>query len=58
MYVRALVSYDDRDKAKTRGYYWSAPQRIWWRSFKESDYLMEKDTCGFPTALLESAPEG
>lgn len=58
MYVRALVSYDDRDKAKTRGYYWCAPQRIWWRSFKESDYLMEKDTCGFPTALLESAPEG
>jgi len=57
LYVQALVSFDEKDKAKTRGYYWCAPKKIWWRSFKASDYAAEKDTCGFRTALLPGSPE-
>jgi DNA polymerase III subunit epsilon len=57
VFVRALVSFDDKEKAKARGYYWCGPQRIWWRPFKESDYTEEKETCGFPTALLQKSPE-
>jgi len=57
VFVRAMVTFDDKEKAKARGYYWCAPQKIWWRSFKESDYLGEKDTCGFQTTLLQGAPE-
>lgn len=57
VYVRAMVTFDQKDKAKDRGYYWYQAGKIWWRSFKHSDYLAEKDTCGFPTMLLDKAPE-
>ena len=57
LYVQALVTFDEKEKAKERGYCWYAPQKLWWREFKESDYLAERDTCGFVTRLLERAPE-
>lgn len=57
LFVQALVSYDDREKAKGRGYYWCAPQKMWWRTFKQSDYLADKEVCGFRTVLLQGAPE-
>lgn len=57
LYVQALVSFDEKEKAKERGYRWYAPTKLWWRPFKQSDYVAEKDTCGFRTALLEKAPE-
>ena len=55
--VQAIVSFDDKELAKARGYYWCAPKKIWWRTFKQSDFLAERDTCGFRTQLLEKAPE-
>ncbi len=57
IYVQAVVSFDDKDKAKARGYYWCAPRKIWWRTFKESDYVVEREACGFRTAVLSGAPE-
>lgn len=57
VYARAIVTFDQKDKAKDRGYYWYPKGKIWWRSFKQSDYLAEKDTCGFVTMLLEKPPE-
>lgn len=57
LYVQAVVSFDDKDKAKARGYYWHGPNRIWWRTFKQSDYTAEKDVCGFVTRILPASPE-
>jgi DNA polymerase-3 subunit epsilon len=57
LYVQALVSFDDKEKAKARGYYWCGPQKVWWKAMKQSDYAAEKDACGFRTALLPKAPE-
>lgn len=57
VYLRALVSFDDKEKAKARGYYWCGPQRIWWRAFKESDAVAEVQACGFQTAVLSGCPE-
>ena len=57
LFIQALVSFDDKEKAKARGYYWCGPRKIWWRSFKQSDYAIEKDACGFPTRTLAEAPE-
>lgn len=57
LFVQACVSFEDKEKAKARGYYWCAPRKIWWKSLKESDYVAEKDTCGFRTVLLQGAPE-
>ncbi len=29
--VAALVSYDDREKAKAAGFAWDGPSKTWWR---------------------------
>jgi DNA polymerase-3 subunit epsilon len=52
LYVRALVDFDEKEKAKLLQFHWSAPQKIWWRGYKQSDYVGMKDTCGFNTQLL------
>lgn len=35
--VQALVSYSDRELAKTAGFSWNAPQKIWLKQVKECD---------------------
>lgn len=57
VYLQALVSFDEKEKAKERGYRWYAPGKIWWRSFKSSDAEVEVAECGFKTNRLERAPE-
>lgn len=57
LYVAAIVSYEEKDKAKERGYRWCGPQKTWWRKFKSSDYAADKDVCGFRTVILEGPPE-
>jgi DNA polymerase-3 subunit epsilon len=59
LYVRAIVSFDEKDKAKERGFRWCASQKLWWRSFKQSDYQRElsSNRFAFPTALLREKPE-
>lgn len=57
LYVQAVVSFDEKEKAKERGYKWCAPRKIWWRQWKSSDYEAEKDVCGFRTIVLPGAPE-
>ena len=57
VYVQAIVSFDEKELAKARGYRWYAPSKLWWRSFKLSDFEADKLECGFRTQLLERAPE-
>jgi hypothetical protein len=57
LYVQALVSFDEKELAKARGYRWYAPTKTWWREFKKSDFEADKLECGFRTQLLERAPE-
>lgn len=57
VYVQALVSYEEKEKAKEKGYRWFAPTKTWWHAYKESDWLAEKETCEFRTAMLLGAPE-
>jgi hypothetical protein len=52
LYVRAFVSFDEKEKAKVLQFHWSAQQKIWWRGYKQSDYVAMKGTCGFNTELL------
>ena len=52
LYVQAVVSFDEKEKAKELGFRWFAPDKIWWRSQKSSDYEAMKSTCGFKTRLL------
>jgi DNA polymerase III subunit epsilon len=57
LFVQALVSFDEKELAKDRGYRWCAPKKIWWKSAKQSDHEAEKLECGFRTQLLDKAPE-
>lgn len=57
LYVQALVSFDEKEKAKELQFRWYAPQKIWWREYKSSDFAAIRDTCGFRTQLLTKAPE-
>lgn len=57
VYVAACVSFDEKEKAKARGYYWHGQSKTWWRAFKASDYEQERETCGFRTIVMPHAPE-
>jgi DNA polymerase III subunit epsilon len=57
LFVQALVSFEEKELAKERGYHWCAPKKVWWRSWKSSDYEADKMECGFRTQLLNGAPE-
>jgi DNA polymerase III alpha subunit (gram-positive type) len=57
LYVQAIVSFDEKELAKERGYHWCAPKKIWWRSWKQSDFEVDKFECPFRTQLLNGAPE-
>ena len=57
LYVQALVSFEEKELAKERGYHWCAPKKIWWRSWKSSDFEADKLECGFRTQFLNGAPE-
>jgi DNA polymerase-3 subunit epsilon len=61
LFVEAIVSFQEKDKAKDRGYRWFAgsqtARKCWWKQFKASDYEIERETCGFDTFILPGAPE-
>ena len=52
LFVQALVTFDQKEMAKELGFHWFAPDKIWWRSMKSSDFEAMKPTCGFQTRLL------
>jgi DNA polymerase-3 subunit epsilon len=42
MKVRALVSYDNRELAKSAGFAWDADRKIWWREvFEDEEFSFE-----------------
>lgn len=57
LYVQAVVSFDEKEFAKERGYRWCAAKKIWWKQLKQSDYEAEKFEYPFRTQLLAEAPE-
>ena len=52
LFVQAVVSFDEKEKAKELGFRWFAPEKVWWRQMKSSDFEEIKDNCGFKTRLL------
>jgi len=50
--VKANVSYDDREKAKNRGYRWDKPTNSWVKYVKESELDMEKSEVNFEVAIV------
>ncbi len=48
----AVVSFDDKDKAKARGYRWNGETRQWVRSLKAHLVPREIEECGFRVDVL------
>lgn len=46
--LEAQVSYDDRDKAKSRGYRWHSESRTWRKTIKEGQIEAERAAVDFP----------
>lgn len=57
VFLEACVSFEEKEKAKERGYRWCPPKRVWWKSFKFTDSIVEQAKCGFSTKVLPEAPE-
>jgi DNA polymerase-3 subunit epsilon len=56
--VRAMVSYDERDKAKAQRYSWEKIgdknyPKCWVKRIKENQFEMEKAKCDFQTVRIE-----
>lgn len=52
--VQALVSYADREKAKTQGYYWRPNEKQWIKAVKASRLAEESEQAGFPIRVLKN----
>jgi DNA polymerase-3 subunit epsilon len=57
VYVQAIVSFDEKELAKERGYHWCGAKKTWWRSWKQNDFEADKAECGFRTVILQGPPE-
>lgn len=53
--TQALVSYEDREKAKARGYRWDGATKTWTKNIKECHLAREEAEAGFPIRVLKSA---
>lgn len=51
--VMADVSYDDREKAKARGYRWDGSRRIWTKTMKQPQLDREIAEAGFSVRVIE-----
>jgi DNA polymerase-3 subunit epsilon len=51
--VVASVSYQDKDLAKQRGYYWDGENKRWKKDMKEQAANREKETAPFPVQLIQ-----
>ena len=54
VWVRADVSYDDREKAKEQRYFWASQDKIWVKNIKEMFLPEERAKCSFPVLLVPS----
>jgi DNA polymerase-3 subunit epsilon len=54
IYIRADVSFDNKDKAKERKYNWDGANKIWVKQIKEIFYDKEKEESSFPVLKLPS----
>lgn len=50
--VRADVSYDNREKAKARGYRWDVEKKIWVKPLKQFQVEEERAGAGFPVLVV------
>ena len=53
--IRAMVSFEDKDKAKERNYYWDGDKRIWFKAIKENLLTKEMEDADFKVVVITDA---
>lgn len=54
VFLKAVVSFNDKEQAKERGYRWHGPSKTWYRSFKQSDADKEINEAPFRTMFIQN----
>lgn len=54
LYIQACVNYDNREKAKSKQFFFDASKKIWVKQLKECDYENEKTKYNFHTETLKN----
>jgi exonuclease I len=54
LYVQASVSYEHREKAKSRQFFFDTVKKIWVKQLKECDYEKEKESYNFHAEILKN----
>lgn len=52
--IRADVNYDNKDKAKARGYYWDAERKVWLKKIREFHLKREEQEAQFQVLKIRS----
>lgn len=53
--VKAIVSFQDKDKAKELGFHWNSDKKIWWKAVREDKYSqlqLDARSAGFEVSLI------
>ncbi len=50
--VRAVVSFDDKEKAKAKGYWWDKKRSYWVKNIKQCDFKDEVESADFTVKRL------
>lgn len=54
--VESIVPFEEKDRAKERGYHWSKQCRIWWRDLKEIQLEKERAEAPFEVRVINNRP--
>lgn len=57
VFVQALVDFKTNQKAKDFRFFWNPERKMWWRSYKQSDFIMDREKFEFQYNMLLTAPE-
>jgi DNA polymerase III subunit epsilon len=52
--VRAVVSFDERQQAKERSYFWDGEKKVWWKPLKVDEVAAEKEAAPFSVVVMEA----
>lgn len=57
IYVQAIVTFQENQKAKDFNFRWNPEKKIWWKGQKQSDWEAERDAYQFKSSYMAGAPE-
>lgn len=54
--LRAVVSFDEKDKAKAAGYQWFGSKKLWLKEVRQDKVELEKEKSNFQVIIMPQSP--